>query len=117
MSFFKEVEFEDTVSPADPRPETVVEWDEAMLKTAYECVQLEIEKVKAGTSDYTHYAINPSKFGFPFENVIKIFMSDPSDKVFEGIEPIVKQDLGALAGKAIAAMIRECRKEVPNDRD
>jgi hypothetical protein len=114
--FFNEVEFEDTLSPADPRPETVVEWDKDKLETAYECIKLEIEKIKSGTSELTHYAINPSKFGFPFANVIKIFMADPTDKAFEGIESIVRQDLGAKAGTSFTAMIREARKEVPNER-
>lgn len=116
-NYFKEVEFEDTLSPADQRPEMVVVWDEEGLKDALKAIQAEIAKIKVGTSEFTHYAINPSKFGFPAENAIKVFVADPSDRTFEGIEAISKQDLGALAGKEFVRLLREARKEVPNERN
>ena len=87
-NFFKEVEFEDTVSPAEQRAKLRVVWDEDMLKSAFETIQTEIDQIKGGTHEMTTHAIQPSSFGFPAENAIKVFVKDPSDRTFEGIEEI-----------------------------
>lgn len=115
--FFNEVEFEDTLSPAEQRSETRVVWDEDMLKSAFETIQTEIDQIKSGTHEMTIYAIQPSSFGFPAENAIKVFVKDPSDRTFEGIEEIASANWGARAGKHFVALLREARKEVPNVRE
>jgi hypothetical protein len=111
--FFEPVEFEEPKDPADNRPTTVVTWDKDMLDKAWEAISAEITKIKRGTSDFYKYAVNPGSFGFPAENSIKIFLDDPSDKTFEGIREICKQDFKG-AGEYFYQLLKACREEKDN---
>lgn len=115
--FFNEVEFDDPnddfqkLQKRGPR----VIWDKDKLKKAYEEISHQISKIKNGTSDYTVYAVNPGSFGFPADNAIKIFISDPSDKAFEGVLEICRQDFGAKAGNHFHSLLKEARREETNE--
>ena len=113
--YFKPVEFEEPKDPGHQRPKTIVKWDEEKLKEAWVQISAEIEKIKNGTSEYHPYAVNPGRFGFPAENAIKIFMSDPTDKAFDGIHAICRQDFSGRAGDHFHELLKACRSEVPNE--
>ena len=113
--FFKPVEFEEPPDPADNRPKTRVVWDEEKLKAAHKMIKAELEKIRNGTSEYHPYAIEPSSFGFPAANQLRIFLTDPSDKLFKHFCQIACQDWGKRAGEHFAALLSAARSEVPNE--
>ena len=113
--FFKPVEFKEPPSPADNRPKTKVVWDEEKLQAAFKLIKKELEKIRSGTSEFTTYAIEPSSFGFPAANQLKIFLSDPSDKLFDHFKQIARQDWGKRAGDHFAALLSAARREEPNE--
>lgn len=113
--FFQELEFEEPKYEGVVKPKTVAFWDKEKLKVALDQILDEIEKIKNGTSEFVPRAINPSKFGFPAENAVKIFVSNPSDKLFEGIREICIQDFMFRAGVYFHQLLKECREERPND--
>jgi len=112
--FFKEVEFEMPPSPGLNPPKEVVTWDAEILKESMESIEAEIEKIKNGTSKHVTYAINPGKFPFPALNAMRIFVADPSDKTFQGIHDICRQDFGSRAGDLFYLALRSARKVVKN---
>ena len=113
--FFKEVEFEIPPNPDEQKPKTVVVWDKDKLKAAFKEIEAELEKVKNGSSEYVPRAIDPGRFGFGAQNAMRIFVDDPSDKVFEGIHPICNQDFGAKAGNYFNGLLKEAREEKTNE--
>lgn len=115
--FFNEVEFEMTPSPASQKPAKVVVWDKTKLDAAFEEITQELIKIKGGVSEFVPRAIDSGKFGFPAMNAIKIFLSDPSDKTFEGIPEITRQDWGARAGNHFTALLKAAREVKDNVRD
>jgi len=112
--FFQKLEFEEPEYEGVVKPKTIVFWDKEKLKTVLEQILSEIEKIKNGTSEFVPRAIHPSTFGFPAENAIKIFVSDPSDKHFEGIKEICRQDFMSRAGDYFHNLLKDCREERPN---
>jgi hypothetical protein len=112
--FFTEIEFEEPET-VEQKPETVVHWDREKLDAAWTEILSEIEKIKGGTSDYMPYAVNPGRFGFPAENKMKNFVSKPSDKNFEGVHAICRQDFKGRAGDRFHSLLKACREEKPND--
>jgi anthranilate phosphoribosyltransferase len=113
--FFTPVEFEEPEDPGHQRPATVVVWDKEKLDVAWTQIKEEIAKIKDGTSEYVPRAINPSHFGFPAANAVKIFIKDPSDKAFLGIRDICRQDFMGRAGDRFHELLKACREEKPND--
>ena len=114
-NFFKEVEFKMEKDPADQKPEKVVVWDQKIIDEAFEEILKELQLIRNGTSVFSSYAINPGSFGFPAENVLKMFKADPSDKAFAGFVQIAKQDWGASAGAHFAKLLRAAREEKNNE--
>jgi len=112
--FFEPVEFEPPKDPADQRPDKVVFWDPEKLAEAWKEIEVEIAKIKIGTSEYVSRAIDPGRFGFPAQNAMKIFISDPSDKAFEGIHAICRQDFMARAGDRFHKLLKDAREERDN---
>jgi hypothetical protein len=113
--FFTEVTFDEEKDPASNKPETVVKWDTDKLAAAFVDIEAEIEKVKAGTSDLTPRAIHPGKFNFPAMSAIKSFVADPSDKAWQGLVDIMKQDFGARFGTWASKLLNEAREVHPNE--
>lgn len=113
--FFTEVEFPDLPDTTHQRPEKVTVWDAEKLAAAMDTIELELAKIKGGTSELVPRAIDPGKFGFPAQNAIKVFIRDPSDKVFDGIRPIANQDWGARMGKFVVETLLAARTEKTNE--
>ena len=106
--FFTEIEFEP--SGNDDKPDyTKVAWCGAKLKQALEEIEAEIEKIRHGTSELVPRAIDPGRFGFPAHNAIKVFISNPSDKTFEGIHAICRQDFTGRAGDKFYELLKAAR--------
>jgi hypothetical protein len=114
-SLFEEVEFKVPKSPADQKPEKVVIWDPEKLKEAAKKIEAEVEKIKLGTSEYHPHAVNPSSFGFPASNALKVFLSDPNDERFKGFVQIAKQDWGIIAAAVFREKLLPAREEKPNE--
>lgn len=113
--FFKPVEFPKTVSPGHQRPKTKVVWDADLLKEAKKAIDKECVKIRVGTSELVPHAIDNGRFGLPAHNAIKVFLEEPSDKTFAGIEPIARQDFGKRAGDYFVELLLKARKVVPNE--
>lgn len=113
--FFKPVEYELLKSPADQAPKIRVLWHREKLQSALEEIDEEIVRIKNGTSDFTTYAVNPGKHGFPARNVLVGFVADPADKALPDLRQICRQDFGARAGELFVKLILEAREEVLND--
>ena len=113
--FFEEIEFEESKDPGHQTPKLLVVWDEEKLAAAWAEIKDEIEKIKVGASELHPRAVTPGQFGFPAENAMKIFLRDPSDKAFEGILAICRQDFAARAGDHFHELLKASRSEVPNE--
>lgn len=115
--FFTPIEFPVETDPQLPRPTETV-WDLEVVKAANAAILEEIEKLKSGTSQYSHYAIDPGKNGFPASNALKVFVRDPSDKLLKNFEDTAASTWGARAGKAFTAKLRAARitREVTHGR-
>lgn len=112
--FFKSFAFKPKENPSKAQPKMIPIWDLEKLAEAEIGIELEIAKIKNGTSHYLNKAVDPGGFGFPAQNAIRIFIKKPSDKTFPGIKAIAKQDFGPRASAAFAALLYEARSEVEN---
>mgnify|MGYP003631448182 FL=1 len=112
--FFKSFEFKVKDDPSIAIPLKLVVWDLEKLAEIEADIELEITKIKNGTSLYLKRAIDPGGFGFPAQNAIRIFVKKPSDKSFPGIKAIARQDWGPQASVAFAAKLNAARSEIEN---
>lgn len=112
---FTPVEFKEPEDPGHQKPKTKVVWDKEKLQMAWTKIEVEIKRIKSGSSDYVPRGINPGSFGFPAENAMKIFIENPIDKSFKGIKEICRQDFMSRAGDLFYDLLKECREEVPNE--
>lgn len=106
--FFQPIEFTVEPDPELPRPTETV-WDVAAIKAANAAILAEIEKLKAGTSEYSAYALDPGKNGFPAVNALRFFVHAPNDKSLKNFEDTADSTFGARAGKAFTAQLRACK--------
>lgn len=114
--FFTEIDFIIEANPDDhQKPDTVVIWDDEKLKSAFKEIEIELQKIRGGISEYVPRAIDPGKFGFPAENAIKIFLLAPNDRGFEGVKQIAKQDWGARAANHFIALLKVAREVKKNE--
>lgn len=112
MSYFKEVEFELPPDPGLPKPESKkVEFNKEKLEEVHKRILQEFEKIRTGTSEYTHYAIDTRNFSFPAGNQLKIFIANPTIKTLAGFIELAKQDLGLRAANAFADWLKETVNE------
>jgi hypothetical protein len=109
-----ELEFsEDPNTPEKSKPEKP--FDGAKLMEAENTIRMEIGKIRKGTSNYHHYAVEPGSFGFPAANQLTVFMEKPCEKTYQAFKEIAVQDFGALAGNYFMELIDEARKENNNE--
>jgi len=114
--YYEQIELdfsEDPNIPARSKPEKPFNVDK--LKEANDLICTEIGKIRKGTSDYHHYAVEPGSFGFPASNQLTIFMEKPCEKTYQAFKEIAVQDFGALAGNYFMELIDEARKESNNE--
>lgn len=105
--FFKPVEFKVEADPDLPRTTTTV-WDKEKIAQADKDIKAEVEALKAGTSKYSVYAIDPGKHGFPAMNALKRFLEAPGDKTLEVFAASAVSTWGARAGNEFTAKLRAC---------
>lgn len=105
--FFQPIEFKVEPDHELPRPTETV-WDTSAIKLAEASIMAEIESLKAGTSQYSAYAIDPGKAGFPAVNALKVFVRGPTDALLKNFEATANSTFGARAGKAFTAQLRAC---------
>jgi hypothetical protein len=107
--FFQPIEFPVEPDQVLARPTETV-WNASVVELASTAILAEIEKLKAGTSEYSVYAIDPGKHGFPAVNALKAFVKSPSDKLLKNFEETANSTFGARAGKAFTAHLRNARE-------
>ena len=112
---FIPIEFPSTRSPADQRPKTKVIWDAELLKVAEKAISLECAKIRVGTSKLVSGAIDNGRFGLPAQNIIQIFLDDPSDETFAPIKAITRQDYGQSCGDHFVKLLLKARRVVRNE--
>lgn len=95
---FESVEFElgqDPGLPPTPPPEAV--FNKALVAEAVASIRQEFERIRNGTSELCHYAVDPGRFANPVGENLKRFEFDPTEKALAGFIQIVTQDLGTKA--------------------
>ena len=114
--YFEQIELEFSDDPNIPKkskPEKTFNTEK--LKKAFDEISMEIGKIRKGTSDYHHYAVEPGSFGFPAANQLTIFMEKPSEKTYQAFKEIAIQDFGALAGNHFMSLIDKAREDADNE--
>lgn len=110
--YFNEIKFTLNKDPAEPdRTPAPNLFDQKKLEVAEKEIQEEFKKIKNGTSNLVTYAINPGGFGFPAANLLRIFMSEPTEKNFKGFIDISKQDFGNLAAERFSNIMNNAREK------
>jgi len=103
--YFQPIDFKVTPNPELPK-QTKVVWDSEKLKAAHEQILADIEKIKTGTSQYSAYAVDPGRFGFPAVNALAKFIQSPDDRLLKTFEDTAKSTFGARAGNDFADRLR-----------
>ena len=111
--FFTPIEFP-TSGSADQKPKPKVVWDEAILSAAKKAIDVEMGKIRTGTSKLRAGAIDNGKFVTPCDNAIKVFLNDPNDELFQRIKDLSSQDYGQRVGDFFVSELKKARTEVPN---
>lgn len=114
MSYFNQIEFDEPIDPGEnPKPPKPITYDKEKIKAAIEKIEAELKKVRVGQSEYTHYATDPGRFGFPIVNTLKAFLTDPTEKCMAGVVQIATQDLGIAFAEFVRITLEET-KEIIN---
>jgi hypothetical protein len=93
--FFTEVEFELPEDPGAPTKKvTKASFNKEKLTTAIAEIRAEFDRIAEGSSKLTAYPINPGGFGFPAQNRLKMFETDPTEENYKAFLELTKQDLG-----------------------
>ena len=111
---FAPVEFDlgvDPGLPAPPPPVAVFNLDK--VKEAVAAIEKEFERIKAGTSEFCHYAFDPGRFANPVGENLRRFAADPTQKTLEGFIQVAKQDICMAAAIHFNTLL-ESTKETPN---
>lgn len=113
--YFQPIEFPVEADPELPRPTETV-WDTDAIVLAEASILAEIDLLKAGTSQYSAYALDPGKNGFPAVNALRTFVRGPNDRALKSFEDTANSTFGSRAGKAFTAKLRACMstREVNN---
>lgn len=113
--YFKEVEFEVSESPiATQRPELVVKPNSEKIMVVLDQISVEMDKIKSGDSEFTHYAIDSGAFGSPVGNAFKRLQADQSVENIRAFVQLAGQDLGGMAQAHFKKMLASTLEEVPN---
>lgn len=114
-AYFEEIEFEISKSPGSPvRPEKIIKANSEKIEAAIKTIEAEMQKIKEGISDLTHYAIDPRTFGSPCGNALKAMKANPSLENIRGFVQLVGQDLGGAAQTYFKKLLAATLEEVPN---
>ena len=105
MSYFEELEFEIEDHREKPKViQTLIVKDD-LLKPVIDEIEQEMTKIRLGTSELTHYAIDPGRFGSPVGEALKRLKADPSPNTVKDFITLAKQDLGAKAADRFSALL------------
>ena len=113
--FFTPVEFVVPTDPSLPKPTKTV-WNTEKLAQAEKEIKEEVESLKSGTSQYSVYAIDPGRFGFPAINALNKFIQSPNDRTLKSFEDSANSTFGTRAGKAFTDKLREAMEVVDVDK-
>lgn len=112
--YFKELKFEVPKRPnAMENPDTRVVVDEEKFKPAMKEIRQEMDKIRRGDSELTHYAIDPGTKASPVDGAWKRLNEKPRIEGMQEFLKIVNQDLGAKARDRFKELLLTTLKEVP----
>jgi len=110
---FEEVEFELGVDPGLPAPAPPAPvFNPDKVKEAVAEIEKEFNRIKTGTSDLCHYAVDHGRFANPVGENLKRFAGDPTKKTLEGFIQVVKQDIGMRAAIRFLTLLESTKEKV-----
>jgi len=107
--YFQPVEFEIPKDPDLPRQTTTI-WHADKVAAAAAEIKAEVGRIKSGTSQYSTYAVDPGRFGFPAINALNAFVQNPTDKLLKNFEDTANSTFGARAGRDFTTKLRTARE-------